>query len=604
VSADKALVIAPHFDDDVLGCGGLIAQLTAAGSGVAVLFLTDGSGGDEEIENRQAYAERRHGEAIRGLEILGVDDVEFLDLPDGSLATHLDEASAGIRRALIERRPDLLLAVSPIEISTDHRAAFAALYAVLAPLRGGTDLDAAVADLDILLYEANRPAFPDVLVDVSAEIDLVRQAIDAHESQLELHNYREWTLGLRSLRTVSLPPEVKAAEGYRRLSVRDFTTHSQAGLIRSAGGVPELHEITQGPLISVVVRTKDRPELLAEALASLAAGSYRRVEVVLVNDGGAAPAISENFPFPVVRVDIPENRGRSAAANAGVEAATGEWVAFLDDDDLAEPEHLATLAGLSEASDVRVAYTDTAVGIYELDPDRGWREVERRLPYSRDFDPDLLLFDNYIPFNTLLIERELFDEVGPFDTSLPFFEDWDFLIRLAARTQFHHLAAATAEYRHFRSGGHHVFGERPDQRADFLAVKAKVIAKHGGRHSPEILARVVGTLRAETVAAQEAAAARAVDAQLQIEKERSESVALREVIEAERDALRGEHDAVCGERDALADELQSHRSALRDHEENIQNLFIEIQRLNAIIENMEGTKAWKLHRAAEKLRGR
>ncbi len=158
VSADKALVIAPHFDDDVLGCGGLIAQLTAAGSDVAVLFLTDGSGGDEEIADRSAYAERRHDEAIRGLEILGVSDVDFLDLPDGSLATHLDEAAVGIRHALVNRRPDLLLAISPIEISADHRAAFAALYAVLAPLRGGTDLDAAAAETSTSFF--TRPTVP------------------------------------------------------------------------------------------------------------------------------------------------------------------------------------------------------------------------------------------------------------------------------------------------------------------------------------------------------------------------------------------------------------------------------------------------------------
>jgi hypothetical protein len=283
-----------------------------------------------------------------------------------------------------------------------------------------------------------------------------------------------------------------------------------------------------------------------------------------------------------------------------VDAATGEWVAFLDDDDLAEPEHLATLAGLSEASDVRVAYTDTAVGIYELDPDRGWREVERRLPYSRDFDPDLLLFDNYIPFNTLIIERTLFDEVGPFDTTLPFFEDWDFLIRLAALTQFHHLAAVTTEYRHFRSGGHHVFGERPDQRADFLAFKAKVIAKHVGRHTPEILARVVEKLRGETVVAQEALFARTsevADARRQIEKERIEGIAERQAIAAQRDAVQAE-------REALTGELESQRAELRDHEENVQNLFVEIQRLNAVIDEMEGTKAWKLHRAVERLRGK
>ena len=375
VSADTALVIAPHFDDDVLGCGGLIAQLTAAGAGVGVLFLTDGSGGVEEIADREAYAERRHAEAARGLEILGVTDIEFLDLPDGSLGAHVDEAAEAIRQALVARSPDLLLAISPLEISADHRAAFAATHAALSGLRGGTDLDAAVEGLEILLYEANHPAFPDVLVNVSNEVDLIRRAIEAHASQLELHNYREMTLGLRSLRTASLSPEVTAAEGYRRLTVQDFVTSSRAGMIRRLGGVPELHDVDDGPTISVVVRTKDRPQLLAQALESLAAGTYRRVEVVLVNDGGKPPSVRDGFPFPVVEVNLPHNLGRAAAANAGVENATGEWVAFLDDDDLAEPEHLATLAGLSAAAGTRVVYTDAAVGVYVLDPEHGWREI-------------------------------------------------------------------------------------------------------------------------------------------------------------------------------------------------------------------------------------
>ena len=106
---------------------------------------------------------------------------------------------------------------------------------------------------------------------------------------------------------------------------------------------------------------------------------------------------------------------------------------------------------------MRVAYTDAAVGIYELDAETGWRCVERRLPYSRDFDPDRLLVDNYIPFNTLLIERDLFAEVGPFDGAFAFFEDWDFLIRLARRAVLHHLPRVTCEYRHFRGAGHHVW---------------------------------------------------------------------------------------------------------------------------------------------------
>lgn len=578
VSADTALVIAPHFDDDVLGCGGLIARLTAAGTDVSVLFLTDGSGGAEQIADRTAYAQRRHGEATRALEILGVTDIEFADLPDGSLAEHLHEAAESIRRALVARTPDLLLSISPLEISADHRAAFAAAHAVLSGLRGGTDLDAAVNGLEILLYEANHPAFPDVLVDVSNQVDLIRRAIEAHASQLELHNYREMTLGLRFLRTASLAPGVTAAEGFRKLSVQDFVTTSRASMIRRLGGVPELHDVVDGPLISVIVRTKDRPELLAEALASLAEGTYRRVEVVLVNDGGRAPLVPDAFPFPVVAVNLPQNRGRAAAANAGIDAASGDWIAFLDDDDLAYPEHLATLAGLSSATGARVVYTDAAVGVYESDPKAGWREVARRLPYSRDFDSEYLVFDNYIPFNTVLIDRGLLADIGPLDTGLPFFEDWDLLIRLSAAAPFLHFPQVTAEYRHFR-GGQQIFGERPAERADFIATKARVIGKHRERHSPEVTARVVDRLRSEAVAAVDSAAFRA----------------------AELDSERRRFD---GERAALTEALDLHRIAIAEHDENAQRLHAEIERLNALIKAMEGTKAWRFHRALERLRGR
>jgi len=578
VKAEKTLVIAPHFDDDVLGCGGLIARLSASGSKVAVLFLTDGAGGVEEVADRKEYAERRHHEAARGLRILGVTDIEFLDLPDGSLEAHVDEAATAIRHSLSAHAPDLLLSISPLEISADHRAAFAATHAALSTLRGGTELDAAVDGMRILLYEANHPAFPDVLVDVSNEVDLVRQAIEAHASQIERHNYREMTLGLRSLRTASLPPDVTAAEGYRALNVQDFVTTSRAAMIRRLGGVPELHDVNDGPLISVIVRTKDRPQLLAEALASLAGGTYRRFEVILVNDGGETPSVPDDFPFPVVAVNLPHNLGRAAAANAGLEATRGDWVAFLDDDDIAEPEHLATLAGLTTAAGARVVYTDAAVGVYELDPAAGWREVDRRLPYSRDFDPELLLFDNYIPFNTLLIDRRLFDDVGPFDTELPFFEDWDMLIRLAAKTPFHHLPQVTAEYRHFR-GGDHILGERPTEKADFLAMKARIIDKHSKRHAPEITARVVDLLRAEAITAADSSAQRA--AELESERRRFDR-----------------------DRAALTEALDLHRTAIAEHDENAQRLHAEIERLNALIKAMEGTKAWKLHRTLERLRGR
>jgi signal transduction histidine kinase len=285
-----------------------------------------------------------------------------------------------------------------------------------------------------------------------------------------------------------------------------------------------------------------------------------------------------------------------------VAAATGEWIAFLDDDDLAAPEHLAVLAGAASAAGVRAVYSDAAVVTYELDDSGGggWREVERRLPYSRDFDPDLLLVDNYIPFNTILFERGLLDELagtpdhGPFDPSLPIFEDWDFLIRLAARAPFHHVRRVTCEYRHFRGAGHHALGDRPRERADFLALKARVIDKHRRHLPPERLARVVDRLRAEAVEAAEAAVAARRDRE-RAEERRSAAEDRFHRLNGELESLRGIERALradAAERDAELERLYGEETGLRatvaDQDEHLRRTYAEIERLGGILEELRG----------------
>jgi LmbE family N-acetylglucosaminyl deacetylase len=609
VRAASALVLAPHYDDEVLGCGGLLAQLAAAGAAVRVLFLTDGGGAGEEVAaDPEAYRRRRREEGARACQVLGLAGCDHLGLPDGALDRHLEEAVQGIRRALLSQRPELLLVPSPLEISRDHRAAFAALHRLLGSVRDGDPDQGLLQGLRFLLYEVNHPGHPDLLVDVTAEAPVLARAMAAYASQEERHPYWNAGSGLRRFRTLSLGPGVELAEGYRRLRADDFTTRSPAQLVRYLGGLPEIHEVREGPRISVIVRTRDRPQLLAEALASLAEGEYRRAEIVLVNDGGEPPAVPDGYPLPVVRIDLAENHGRAAAAEAGIAAATGEYVAFLDDDDLAAPEHLATLAGLVSGPQVRVAYTDAAVAVYELEGE-GWVCRERRLPYSRDFDLDVLLVDNYIPFNTLLIERSLFAAAGPFDPSLPFFEDWEFLIRLSAVAPFHHLARVTCEYRHFRGGGHHVFGERPRERADFLEVKARILAKHAARLRPETLARAVDTLRAELVEEREGWAgarrdlaalrsdlANLAQAHQELARERQHLEDRFHALNGEAAALRQEREGLHAELQRLYDEERKLRAAVDDQTGHLGRTYAEIERLDGLIRDMESTRAWRVHR--------
>jgi glycosyltransferase involved in cell wall biosynthesis len=230
----------------------------------------------------------------------------------------------------------------------------------------------------------------------------------------------------------------------------------------------------------------------------LARGAYRRVELILVNDNGSPVEIPDGFPFPVVHVNLLQHRGRAGAAQAGLDAATAECVAFLDDDDIVFPEHLSTLAAVWKRGDLPIVYSDAAVALYERSGNE-WHCLSRSLPYSRDFDPDILLLDNYIPFHTLLMDRTLTQAVGRFDESLPIFEDWDYLIRLSQQAAFHHVRQVTCEYRHFTEERDQALGANPSIRPDFLENKIRVLAKHAQLITPDRLARAVVRMRGETV---------------------------------------------------------------------------------------------------------
>lgn len=621
VTALSALVLAPHYDDETLGCGGLVARLAADGCRVRVLFLTDGGAMAPTVDGtgdapptkaeRQAYGRRRLQEAGRALEELGVDWADRLGLPDGELEGNLSHLVRDLGKALVSQAPDLLLVPSPLEVTADHRAAFAAVHKLLAPVRPDDDGELArvARKLQVLCYEVNHPGYPDLLVDVTDQVRKIEAAMACYDSQQERHDYLSASLGLRRFRTLSLPSGgvdgVVHAEGYRRLRLEDFVTRSPAQLVSHLGGSPELLEVSDGPRVSVVVRTQDRPELLATALDSLARGTYQNVQVVVVNDGGATPDLPEGFALEIELVELSPGRGRAGAANAGLAAATGEWIAFLDDDDAVAPEHLAVLVQAAQGEGVRAVYSDAAVTSLELvgDGGAGWREVARRLPYSRDFDADLLALDNYIPFDTVLLERALVDELGPdpFDTDLDIFEDWDFLLRLARLAPFHHLRRVTAEYRHYRGTGHHALGETARERPDFLATKARVLEKHRDLLEPARLAGAVDALRTEAVRRGDQVSSMEREArrlQAEIARRAEEHGALERRYHAEHgelESLRGEVERLGGELrrqggeiQRLYDQERELRAVVDDQLAHLERTYGEISRLGGILDQLRG----------------
>jgi LmbE family N-acetylglucosaminyl deacetylase len=117
------LVLAPHPDDETLGSGGLVARLRDLDRPVHIVFMTDGAGSHPILEP-QELASRRREEATRAAAVLGVgpEHLDFLDIRDGTLADHRDEAVANVGRVLDEVRPERVVLPHRSEPNRDHAA--------------------------------------------------------------------------------------------------------------------------------------------------------------------------------------------------------------------------------------------------------------------------------------------------------------------------------------------------------------------------------------------------------------------------------------------------------------------------------------------------
>ena len=242
------------------------------------------------------------------------------------------------------------------------------------------------------------------------------------------------------------------------------------------------------PLVSIIVPTYNRPDLLDQALRSILKQVYKNYEIMVINDGGVEVhrvIDSNNEDGNIVYLKHDTNRGVAAARNTGISRARGKYIAYLDDDDQYYPDHLATLVGFLENSDYKIAYTDANV-VYQRQKGGRYLEVKKGVLYSRDFDSWRILAENYIPTLCLLQEKSCLEESGPFDESLTTHEDWDLWIRLSREYQFAHIKKVTCEFTRRTEVNSMTSGNR----ADFLRT-AKIIYeryKHYAVDKPDILA--------------------------------------------------------------------------------------------------------------------
>ena len=184
------------------------------------------------------------------------------------------------------------------------------------------------------------------------------------------------------------------------------------------------------PRVSAIIPTYNRKAFVLEAVASVLAQGYGDYELIVVDDGsedGTGEALRRYGGQ--VRYTYQDNNGVSSARNHGLELAEGEFIAFLDSDDLWLPEKLGVqVAVMDEHPEAQICYTD------EIWIRRGVRvnPRKRHAKYSGEIYPQCLPLCIISP-SSALMRRGLFEEVGTFDPSFPVCEDYDLWLRVTAR---------------------------------------------------------------------------------------------------------------------------------------------------------------------------
>lgn len=423
----NALVLAAHPDDECFGCGGAIMRHIAQNDQVKVVIFTDGAASPGIDCPKPEYIRRRRNESIGAAAILGYGLPEFLDYSDGNLQAN-EALESTILQFINDFQPLNIYLPSSFEAHPDHVSLYhSALNAALLSGR----------QLCLFYYEISQTLIPDRLLDITDLQQTLEKAMACYKSQTAIQPYDIQMRSLHIYRSYLLEKHVHFAEAYQfTLLPQTITTKKLINPQNTSG---------KHPLVSVIVRSMNRAEL-SLALNSIENQSYEHIEVVIVDATGKGDIKinQEDYRFSFTIISASKQLDRSAAANAGLDAVGGDYICFLDEDDLMLPEHIQQLVSALNTSDALVAYDN----IERVD-----KSFRKELTYNKPFEADHLLAENYIPNLALLINKSLIDKGCRFDERFPIYEDWDFILQLVQFTDFVQVSKPGGFYRSIGTSG-------------------------------------------------------------------------------------------------------------------------------------------------------
>lgn len=561
----RMLVLAPHPDDEVFGCGGAILRQIEDGGTIKVVILTDGA-----YQRPTSYGVARRAESREAAVILGYGEPEFWGLGDRELE-YGEDLVQRIAGAMGDFAPTQVFAPSIYEMHPDHRAlGMATVEAVRRSMH----------PVDLVMYEVGVPMpRPGTLLDISDLVDHKRRAMACFASQLEGQAYDHQIGALNCFRSYTLGPQVTAAEAYRiihrdQLNSLPWTLFESEYQRQQAMGLPMLPQDV--PLVSVIL-LRGRSSTLPRALDSIALQTYTNIEVVIPIAADAAPAVvgSTCGRFPMRVLVASEKSTDGAAGNLGLCSAKGKYLAFVDANDVLLPDHVEKLVRTLSSGAGDAAYS----GVRLVNDNGEERRVEDAPEAVERLRGSNALASCAVLFGHTLVSDGCRLPDAPADVAC-----WEFWLQIASRTSFLHAPGVSAMvFPHPVEPGH---SSEAGVSASSAGNSGDTIATWFSRFTPQQWAHTLTALEQSAVRAGELASC----AQSQNQRLTEQLADIRNSQAALEQQLREDQ----RERAHLANQITSLHAQMADWKHLAETRALQAQELQARVDAYASSTSWKV----------
>ncbi|MEW6617761.1 MAG: PIG-L family deacetylase [bacterium] len=209
---NNIIVLSPHFDDDVIGCGGTLHKHILAQDKVAIIYFTDGREGDPSFEDKELLEKTRKQEAMNATKTLVIENLIFLDEPETRLKS---------TKPLINRLSEIFNQIKPnlvyLPWFLDNHIDHFELNRIFLDLSKEIQLD-----FNICAYECWTPLIPNIVVDIGDVIPKKQEALKSYQTQIRQVDYLSTILALNKYRSVTNLRGRSYSEAFLYLPVKDY----------------------------------------------------------------------------------------------------------------------------------------------------------------------------------------------------------------------------------------------------------------------------------------------------------------------------------------------------------------------------------------------